>query len=85
MGIVRSAVSMATMCDIPYCDNTTHNGHMFDQDNIKCWECNHTYCKECTDKLWTNVNATPVCGMTRQVFKCPFCRADFDRIVFNED
>lgn len=80
-------------CSIPHCENLTSNRGGFDHNSVKCWTCKHTYCECCTKQIWTGTwNGETfykpkfvLQGLRHEVFKCPMCRASFDRLMVEEE
>jgi len=76
-------------CEVFGCENTEYITPPFGSNvNIKCLKCSHFTCSSCCDQIWSGTwNQTdfykPKMTMMglHQVFKCPFCRASFDRFV----
>ncbi len=77
-------------CDVPYCENTEHVTPKFGCNvNIKCMNCEKFTCHECCDRIWKGEwdgeefykPKMTIYGRLHQIWKCPFCRASFDRII----
>lgn len=81
---------MKRCCDVPYCNNVQEPPLSFDNTNgVICWTCKKMACKECTDRIWSGewngkIFYKPkliIKGLIHQVWKCPHCRASFDRFI----
>lgn len=76
-------------CDIPFCENSERETSMFDHTNITCWTCKKFNCSKCSAQIWKGEwNGEEfykpkyvLKGLLHQVFKCPHCRASFDRML----
>lgn len=79
-------------CDVPYCDCDEYITPRFGSNvNIECMKCSKFTCSECCDRIWKGEwdgeefykpkILQP--GLTHQVWKCPFCRASFDRLLWD--
>ncbi len=79
-------------CDIPHCENYVSNYYNFDQKSIKCFQCGHTHCESCCDKIWKGEWSDETFdkpkfvlpGLKHEVWTCPFCRSSFDRMTTTE-
>tara|TARA_R110000822_G_scaffold76814_4_gene184623 strand:- start:1691 stop:2038 length:348 start_codon:yes stop_codon:yes gene_type:complete len=76
-------------CEVYGCENTEHITPPFGSNvNVNCMTCNHFTCSTCCDQIWSGTWSKetfykPKMTMMglHQVWKCPFCRASFDRFV----
>jgi hypothetical protein len=76
-------------CGVPYCDTVEKPTRMFDDTNITCWTCKKFTCSKCVAQIWKGSWGGDefykpkfvLPGLLHQVFKCPHCRASFDRML----
>jgi hypothetical protein len=74
-------------CDVPHCCNVEKPTCYYDDTNITCMECGKFTCSKCCEEIWTGEWNNQIFykpkyvlpNLLHQVFKCPFCRASFDR------
>ena len=80
-------------CEVFGCENDEYITPAFGSNvNVKCMTCDHFTCSSCCDQIWTGEwnqetfykPKLTIMGL-HQVWKCPFCRASFDRIVRYEE
>jgi hypothetical protein len=76
-------------CEVPFCDNNEKPTIMFDNTNVTCWTCKKFTCSKCVEQIWKGEwNGEEfykpkfiIPGLLHQIFKCPHCRASFDRMI----
>ena len=85
----QEQLSKKIICDIPFCDEFVSNYYIFDQKSIKCMKCEKCMCEKCCNQIWKGEwNGEQfykpkyiLPGLKHEMFRCPFCRASFDRMT----
>ena len=83
---------MDKTCEVPFCENVEKETAMFDNTNVTCWTCKKFTCSKCVEQIWKGewcgeefYKPTFIAeGLLHQVFKCPHCRASFDRMIIQK-
>ena len=83
----RNKQTAGKVCDVPYCVRKETPTRMFDDTNITCMKCDHFICSCCVEKNWKGTWTQEdfykpkyeLPGLKHELWKCPFCRATFDR------
>ena len=76
-------------CCVAYCDVSEMETAPFDTTSITCFRCKKFTCKSCSENIWKGhwINEEfqkpkidQMLGLVHEIWKCPCCRASFDRI-----
>lgn len=69
-------------CECCVCYETKKQYPPFSNISIKCFQCGHFTCKECSEQIWDKSRyvETTTGILYNKIFTCPMCRTQFNEM-----